>query len=208
MAPTIENDLVLATMHCTHILTARESLVTFAFNDGTINASAQDWAVNLHNAWGAAMDDPLTTEAAWTRVTTLKGDGSTTPEQGESIAPLFQGDNAMAATPPNTAILVQKKTAFGGRRNRGRVYLPWSLNEGEVGETGLISATYRNAVQANVDAFYNSAGVGVNMVIANRVYDSPWTNPARILIALEIGRPVISLLVQNMAATQRRRMPR
>jgi hypothetical protein len=206
MPPTYQNDLVLATMHCLHSATSRESLVTFAFNDGARNASAQEWAVALHDAWGFDMQARLTTEAAWTRVTTLKGDGSTVPEAGEDGDPVYQGDFAMSAAPPNVAALVQKKTGFGGRGNRGRVYLPWSVNEGEVDEIGQLTAVARTALQTAVDLFYGTLGVGSNMVIANRIYDLPWDNPNRQLTALMIGKPVTSLRVDGLVATQRRRL--
>ena len=206
MPPTYQNDLVLATMHCLHSGTPRESLVTFAFNDGSANNSAQQWAEGIHDAWGFVMQDRLTTEAAWTRVTTLKGDGSTTPESGEDGSPVYQGDFAMSAAPPNVAALVQKKTGFGGRANRGRVYLPWSVNEGEVDEIGQLTAVARTALQTAVNSFYNTPSVGPFMVIANRTYDLPWDNPNRQLTALTIGKPVTSLVVDGLVATQRRRL--
>jgi hypothetical protein len=206
MPPTIANDLVLATHHIKHDLTPREAVVTFAFDDGVNNLSAQAWADNLHALWSAATDQLLDSQAVNLSTTTVKGDGSVNFTTGTSVGLGVRGTNPMSSVAANTAILVQKKTAQGGRQNRGRVYLPWMLNEGELDEVGKISLTYIGTAQAAMTQYYTD--IGASMVIANRVYDLPWDNPARQLIAITKGPPLTQLRVDTYAATQRRRMPR
>jgi hypothetical protein len=103
-------------------------------------------------------------------------------------------------------VLVQKRTALGGRTGRGRWYLPWFLNEGQVDETGLVASTYVTGVQGAITNYFNS--LTPKLVIANRIYDLPWDNPNRQLQQVNGGPIVTSMVVQPFAATQRRRMPR
>ncbi len=205
MATTYEAGLVLVTHHFKHAAMTREAVVTFAFNDVT-STTAQQSADNLQALAADNFDNYLDSSAQLMRTTTLKGNGSTSFTVGTSTALPRTGTNPISGAPPNTAVLVQKRTALGGRKGRGRVYFPWSLNESEVDETGKIGVTYVSGFQNSMDAYL--FGYGGAMVIANRLYDLPWTNPARQLLAVTKGAVVTALIVSNMAATQRRRMPR
>lgn len=76
----------------------------------------------------------------WTGVWPSVGDSnaemrSTIVKYGPNdVGPVFEYSEVISGsvsgngTPPNTAILVQKVTALGGRRNRGRIYLPAVTN--------------------------------------------------------------------------------
>ncbi len=203
--PIYQNDLVLATFHCVHASTSRVSMVTLAYNDAALNLDAAGWAEGLHDAWGDNMQVPLTTEASWVKCTVLKGDGTATPEVGESTPPQYNGAGLMPAPPPNVAVLVKKQTGFGGRKNRGRIYLPWSVSESDIDEVGNISAAGLNTVTTALAAF-KAANPNLIQVIANRVYDLPWDNPARQLVAVNIGKPVIAMVADPLVATQRRRV--
>ncbi len=203
--PTYQNDLVLATFHCSHDATPRLSMVTLAYNDASLNLSAQQWADGLHDAWGDTMQAPLTTEAKWTKCTVLKGDGTDTPESAESVGLAWPGVGLMPTPPPNVAVLVKKKTGFGGRKNRGRIYLPWSVSESNINEVGVIDAAGMATV-TNALAAFKAISPNLTQVIANRVYDLPWDNPARQLIAVNIGKEVLSMVVDPIVATQRRRV--
>jgi hypothetical protein len=179
--------------------------VTFAFNDSTAT-TAQASADSLQALAASHFADQLDTDASLMRTTTLKGNGSTAFTVGTSIAAPTPGQNLMSSTTPNCAILVQKRTALGGRQGRGRVYVPFSINESQVDETGRLLASYVTQMQADMDDYL--FGYGGTMVIANRLYDLPWTNPARQLLAVSKGALVTALTVAPMIATQRRRMPR
>lgn len=205
-SPVIANDLVLTSTFIKHDLSPRRAVITFAFNDGAANASAQQWAIDVHTAVASAFIDYLDSNAVFDYTTSVKGDGTTAFTVGRSIVAPIRGLNAASSVTPNTAVLVQKRTGSGGRAGRGRVYLPWMLNEGEVNEIGAINAAYVTGIQNDLNA--TALVTQGSQVIANRVYDLPWDNPNRQLVALNIGPVVTSMPVQAMAATQRRRMPR
>jgi hypothetical protein len=195
----------MATIHYKHTGTNRVSMVTFAVDDAALNLSANAWANSLLEKWGTAMKGGLTSEASMTKCTIVKGDGTDVPEVGESTNPPITGLFVMAATPPNVAALVKKRTGFGGRANRGRLFLPWAISEGDVDEVGVLSAAGVNQVQTNITAFVTALG-SIQQVIANRVYDLPWDNPARVLTAVNKGKVVTSMVVDGLVATQRRRV--
>lgn len=102
-----------------------------------------------------------------------------------------------AATPPNTAILVQKHTAFGGRAGRGRMYLP-SPNESKVDPTGLLDSTYVSNIQTSVDAFGAALSTAFLTPVVLHGENSPLTTPSEIT----------GFSVSNRVATQRRRLRR
>lgn len=104
------------------------------------------------------------------------------------------GGISEATASVNTALLVQKRTALGGRANRGRFYLP-GVPEAQVDGDGLIPSTYRASVETAVDGFLaDIVAEGMNMVILHNVSPTPTI--------------VTSLTVDEYAATQRRRMRR
>ena len=207
--PTYANDLVLANTFIQHDGLARQAEVTYAVNDASVNWSAQQWADALQNVFQDNLKTRIDTDAVIVKTTTLKGDGTSTFTTGESTASGTRGTAPFSAAPANCAQLVRKITAFGGRKNRGRMYLPWSINEGLVDEIGSIDATFTADTQAKLDDWRDAiTDTGGHLVIANRVYDRPWNQPNRQLVSVDMGEEVIGVPVDSMMATQRRRMPR
>jgi hypothetical protein len=104
---------------------------------------------------------------------------------------------AVGETPPvNTAILVRKYTGFGGRKNRGRVFVPpWGVSEGLISKLGVLDNTFRAAHQAAWTAF-RVAALG---------HDAP---PVLLHAegSVEPPRDITSFSVQTQVATQRRRL--
>jgi hypothetical protein len=104
-----------------------------------------------------------------------------------------------ASVPANVAALIHKRTARGGRRGRGRMYLPWWIQESDVDERGAISSTtigFMNTALATWLA--DLAADGCPMVVLH----DPGRTPA--------GAPdvVTSLTVDPIVGTQRRRLGR
>jgi hypothetical protein len=104
--------------------------------------------------------------------------------------------------PPNCAVLVKKATAQGGRRHKGRMYLPPCLwGEGEVTAAGftVITSSYTD-VQTRLTWWLGELeSSGFPMYV---LHSPPETAPS-------IAPPptkVTSLLLQPLIATQRRRL--
>lgn len=74
--------------------------------------------------------------------------------QGDDIVNVV-GTRSVGPPPPQCAVLCQKRTGFGGRRNRGRMFLPGLLLDeaAEVSAAGEINGTRRGQIEGYVDAF-------------------------------------------------------
>jgi hypothetical protein len=93
---------------------------------------------------------------------------------------------------PSVSILIQKRSALGGRSNRGRMYLP-GIEAGLVGPDGGLSGTAVSVGQAAADAFLADIDAAIGpMVILHSDLSAP--------------TPVTDLVLQTWAATQRRRL--
>jgi hypothetical protein len=103
-----------------------------------------------------------------------------------------QGTRGSASAPPQVAALVQLRTGLRGHANRGRMYWPTILAEGDVTEGGTIDPSFRGTLltaAAELVAALHTAGN--DMVILHSASSDPTA--------------VESLDVSSQTATQRRR---
>jgi hypothetical protein len=105
------------------------------------------------------------------------------------------GTLATTVPPSNLAMLVTKVTGQGGRKNRGRMYIPTAmLFETEVDHSGRMAAGTVTAWQNKWNAFLNRLQTDALQ---------PWlfhSDPA------DIPTLITAFKVESLAATQRRRM--
>lgn len=95
--------------------------------------------------------------------------------------------------PPNTAVLLQKRTGLIGRSNRGRMYPPGLSYDGTWDGGGQMSDSNLATYQGCFDDFMASLGtIGAEMVVLHTDSSDP--------------TPVQNLVVARTAATQRRRL--
>lgn len=122
------------------------------------------------------------------------------------------GGKTNSTPPPNTALLVHKYTARGGRRGRGRLFIPWFVSSAEVAEGGTISSSEVTLKQVAVTGFLaNLTAAAVPMVVLHRASE-PW-DPIKetgVEFPTVPGPPniVTSLVVDPLISTQRRRLGR
>lgn len=107
------------------------------------------------------------------------------------------GTGSGAPLAPNVSTLWQKRTALGGRRNRGRAYIPPVLpSEGQVDALGVIASATITTLQTAYNAFLTAAAVsGLEPVLFHQ--SAPYT-----------PTPITSFQLQPLVATQRRRLRR
>lgn len=118
-----------------------------------------------------------------------------------------QGQVSAAQLAPNTSLLVTKETASRRGQRRGRMYLV-SVPEGEVGDDGTLTTSWRNSCQGTVDAFLEAINTEI-IIASTRMVVVHWTRGADGKIDPDVpGEPtdVNSLQVQPLVATQRRRL--
>jgi hypothetical protein len=123
------------------------------------------------------------------------------------------GSNVEAMVPRNTALLVKKITARGGRRGRGRMFVPGITPEAQIDQAGNLSALFRDNLQTNqFNALFNELNLmsgGPVLLHDDQVvtsYNSITGKP--VYGTIDPGPPdqITQLVVDPKAATQRRRM--
>lgn len=100
-----------------------------------------------------------------------------------------------AVPPSNLSLLVNKQTALGGRKNRGRIFMPTAIVfEVEVDQAGDLTSGTVAGQQTNWAAFF--AALGTATLTPYLLHSNPADAPTEIT----------GFLVQSKMATQRRRM--
>lgn len=107
---------------------------------------------------------------------------------------LGTGTGTQPPPPPNIAFLLTKETALGGRKNRGRAYLPPVFpGDAEINELGQIAATQLGQLN---DEFGNAFNALVTAGLNPCLYHSDGS----------AGTPLTGWTVGSLIATQRRRL--
>lgn len=161
-------------------------------NDGDL--SLPDLGALFIDAWDDEIQQWTAAQAVLESVLVKLGPNDTGPQA--EFASGLTGAAAGSATPPNVGLLVNKVTALGGRRNRGRSFWP-AFTEADVDPSGFIAPLYLTFLQARATAFLNQISTaGANMVVLHS--------------ESSLGAPptVSNYEVQSRVATQRRRLRR
>lgn len=112
---------------------------------------------------------------------------------GEWVAPVV-GTGGGNPLPSNCAILVHKRTQLGGRRGRGRMYLPaFTAGELDVNASGTIDTVDHAAIQAELGVFRTT-------LVANDVPPMLYHSDGG------AGTEITNLVLDTRIGTQRRRM--
>ena len=167
--------------------------VTCGLDVQSYSADATSAAIDVGDALGASNLDSLTcADINLTRILVKFGPDATGPS-GEFA---FSGVGTLGeALAPNTAVLVAKSTADGGRAGRGRLYWP-AAEENQVSSAGILSPTPLDDLQ---DAFatFRTTLIASNLdpVVLHQP-GAPIVEPS----------PITAFTVQALVATQRRRL--
>lgn len=153
----------------------------------------QQWSIYAANM-GPQIDSTVTIRDCRVAIGQDGGD----PILGFSTGTTAGGRSA-ESTPPALALMITKRTNSGGRRGRGRIYIPWALADTAVAENGAIAG-------AALTAWGNAASAWLStLATANRdmvvLHGSGLTVPPA-------PTPVVSLVVNPTIRTQRRRQAR
>lgn len=172
----------------------REMLVTYGVS---VDAGASVTVANalfaeFNTNWNTSLHTSYTHLGVIMRYGVASGD----PIPVLSTSTAVAGTAGTDRLPPNNALLIRKQTGVGGRRNRGRMYLPGIVAESGVDSTGTISglAGLQTIASAWLGDIVAVAGI-TQMVLLHSVGASTPTN-------------VNELVVDGVVATQRRRLRR
>lgn len=180
---------------------ARKACITFGvaitLNDiAAPEALADDISLLFDTTLGTEMDNQVTSGPVTLRIGQESGEALTVVGSQQ-----YGGALSQSSMPSNVAALIKKSTARGGRRGRGRFYLPWCLADADVDDAGAIGAKAA-ALTADATSFLsglNAVGIdGAPMVLLHREGETPEGGP----------NDVTALTCDLVVATQRRRLGR
>lgn len=174
--------------------------VTFGVDSSSAAGDGNQVGIAANEAWAHIMtvvsDDVTHTGCK----VTVGQDGAEPIRYFISEGAGVEGTSAAAKLPQNCAALVHKQTAVGGRRARGRFFLPGILDEGSVDNVGVIAGAHLLQLQNAADAMFAELVEEPlpypMFVLHNSVGVSPLIDPTE----------VSSLRVDNVVSTQRRRL--
>ena len=186
------------TIKLRHNLLSRQCALTWG-----VQPTATD-PIQVCNQVGLAVTGATTLEGVMDNDVTIVGIRASLGTDGAAdnvgeINTTLQCDGVYAAPPANCAVLVHKRTARGGRRGRGRLFVPWAISEGDVDEVGKISTSTVGALQTKFNNLLTQLTTNnVPMVLLHSEGQTP------------AGAPnlVTSLVVDPLISTQRRRLGR
>lgn len=166
MALSIPNGHGQAVLHWRYLPLSRDVSVTLGYKDITVaddpNAAATDIAVSATGLGSIAAAAQMSTQYQFRGVSTLQrtsagflvAGADVTVVTGTQVAPTN-------AVPVFNTLVVSKRTAFAGIRQRGRMYPPMTTNgEENVDAGGTILAATVTALQVFWNTFYTNVSTG------------------------------------------------
>jgi len=190
---TIPDTFALISVPLAPNFQTRTSFVTFGVANQAALATPPDIAEAVWPAWNDNMASRIDTDVLMGPIHVQQGTGSGI-NSGDGTSD-GAGTSSLDACPPNCALLIQKFTGLGGKANRGRMYLPFAVDQTGVSQGGVVEGA---VVDATTDAF--------NGLIA----DLAAADLPMVILHAGAGLPaeVISGTCESLLATQRRRLGR
>jgi hypothetical protein len=180
-----------------HSLLSRSAAITFGVDvtgaTGTHTQICDEVLASFAATLGAVLDFDVT--AGPVHMAFGQDDGSSIQEVGVNTWKLGV---TQTSTPPAVAVLVRKATATGGKRGRGRFYLPWCVATTSIDEGGNVSSAALTNLQTKATAFKTQLAA------------TPSPTPMVLLhqVGSSTPSPVTGLSVDSRVASQRRRQGR
>lgn len=167
--------------------------MTFGIDNQTAGDTPADIALAVADAWTTA-GLPASQNVGVTLSSILVKVGPNATGPSAELAQTIPGTVTGDSDPPQTAMLVQKVTNFGGRAGRGRMYQP-GVPEAFVNGAGALTGTTASIVQGLWEEFRSILEAGDHELVLLHAEGSPLSTPT----------PIIGLTVDGQCASQRRR---
>jgi hypothetical protein len=177
----------------------RPAAITFGVNSEGKNASDVWTAVTQSLSGATSIKSKISSQCAFSRCRVTHGtDGGDDIIFDQAFSQACTG--ALDVMPPNVALLVHKRTARGGRRGRGRFFIPWILPDTYVAPNGVIDATHLASLNTSFNVWFTELNTrGTPMALLPQPSDLSST-PTPINLT--------SLSCDPLVSTQRRRLHR
>jgi hypothetical protein len=191
MAVSIPAGFALVTHEHRNVGNTRPAFVTYGIS--TTGSVGSDDPSHLHAVWAAG---PVTDMAATTsHITTTVIKGPRPTGATVSYTQVIAGGGLAQGAGPQEAWLGIKQTGVGGRKFKGRFYLP-GVPEANVNSGGFLTGSEPADMQAQVDEWL--AALAADELGPYLLHEDVGTDPTLI----------VTVSVETLIATQRRRLRR
>lgn len=181
----------------------RPAVTTFAAKILGTDGVGGTIADAFHYAFTDAFRGGLDTSVTIRNARAVVGQDGTEPLVFDSTL-ISTGAQTRESVAPALALMLDKRTGIGGRRNRGRMYIPWGVAEGQVSETGAIAgASITSWSEACGDFLRNTSGVGESEL--TELFDFPVLLHSEPLIT---PTPITTMSPNPVVRTQKQRQAR
>lgn len=164
--------------------------------DGVAGLTTTQLATRARDAWDTHIRPRVSNQVTLSAVRVKFGPNETGPST--ELATNLAGGNASTTAAPNTAYLIHKATALGGRRGRGRAFHP-GVDEASMDNGGVIPAAtvtaWNTALASYLTAMETPSG---DLVVLHAPGNS----------TMPVPTPITQMTVDAKVATQRRRLRR
>lgn len=162
--------------------------------------------------WGTSgMDDQQTNDVVLSSVLVKLSPDETGASGLESAN--VPGTQNVTSMPPNVSFLVHKNTADGGRRGRGRAFIP-GVPEASVDDSGVVAGAVITAISSALTSFRTTLEASDLPLFLEHDRSYTWIidggQPRRVPSgpAAPVPTPITTLSLDSRVATQRRRLRR
>ncbi len=216
MPVVIPDGFAQANIRLRHTSQQRSAEMTFGLAPDPTQTNPVNIANNILAVFVSRISPILDNEVRIEGVTVRLGQPSGDPAVGSSTTEASNGAGNASTPPPNVAVLVRKLTGLGGRRNRGRMYFPWGVNEASVSEAGIISAGDLAVINTAWEGFRADVAAHADLGPVVILHDSSRytvthpTSSQKLVTRTTVVPPapttVTAFSVDSRVATQRRRL--
>lgn len=160
---------------------------------GTNTGAPAGVETTILNDWHAAMAT-LATPSLWAGWSFVKTTLNYRDNNGDQIvitkaSPTVTGSGSSPA-PPWTALIAQKRTLFGGRQNRGRMFLPGFLSDAGINDQGQVVAADLSVWDGRLATFLaNLEDTAGGMYFPAILHTNPVLQPTRVVSLLASPTP-------------------
>jgi hypothetical protein len=169
---------------------------TMGFDVSAYTGTISDAVDDIDNTIGSEnIDNTWTDDVNLSSILLKYGPTATGPSVIKTTSHV--GGQATSSAAPNTAVLLHKNTALGGRAGRGRLYVP-GVPENSIDDAGVLAGAYVTARQAEWTSWLLLLSTIDLPCVVLHGANSPISTPT----------PLTALTLDGTVATQRRRLRR
>lgn len=178
---------------------ARPAVTTWGLDVSENVMTPDDLATEFQLIYGNSIGDLVDSEVSMTNTRVYLGQDAADPDVGIAAGSVPGGASSRDTSPPALAVMVDVRTNKGGRRNRGRKFLPWAVGDSDVNELGQLSTPYISAAGLKLADFVTElTAKNWSLVVLHGAGQSGTPVPT----------PVTSLKVAPIVRTQKQRQLR